>query len=392
MISFFCNCGKQLRAQDEFAGQMTACPACGTELQIPKVEAIQPGAPPMVLPVQRPPEAGPPRRRRPRLDDEERTEGDAPALTSGKAATGFVLGLLSFFVPVLLGLPAIVLGALGLGDIGRSPGRLSGRGLAITAIVLGIVSSVVSPVVMIALLIPAVQSVREAAARVESQNNLKQINLALIQYADVNRGQLPPATIYSQDGHPLYSWRVLILPYLEEQALYTQFHLDEAWDSAHNLQFVSKMPKVYAHPLATTGVNQGLTHYQVFVGSVEDPVNRPIFANDPRQLVPFALPGPHLPVFQTQSSACRYPAQITDGTSNTILVAEAAEAVPWTKPGDLLYAARQPLPKLGGLFRRGYNVGVADGSVRFIDANAITEQTLRAAITANGGEVLGADW
>ena len=82
---------------------------------------------------------------------------------------------------------------------------------------------------------------------------------------------------------------------------------------------------------------------------------------------------------------------ITDGTSNTIAIVEAREAVPWTKPVDLSYDDKKPLPKLGGLFDDGFHAVIADGSVRFFTPK-LTERTLRSAITRDGGEVLGPDF
>jgi hypothetical protein len=87
----------------------------------------------------------------------------------------------------------------------------------------------------------------------------------------------------------------------------------------------------------------------------------------------------------------RFPADITDGTSNTILVAEAATAVPWTKPDELIYDPNGPLPPLGGHFTGGFQVVMADGSVHWV-SKSVSETTLRAAITRGGGEVLGPDW
>jgi len=82
--------------------------------------------------------------------------------------------------------------------------------------------------------------------------------------------------------------------------------------------------------------------------------------------------------------------QITDGVSNTAMAVEAAKAVPWTKPDDLVYDAKKPLPKLGGLFREGYHVLLADGSVRMVGRSA-KERDLRALITPNGGERFSPD-
>jgi hypothetical protein len=87
--------------------------------------------------------------------------------------------------------------------------------------------------ILVALLLPAVQAAREAARRTQSTNNLKQLILGLLNYESAN-GHFPPHASYSPDGKPLLSWRVHILPYLEEQALYSQFRLDEPWDSEHN--------------------------------------------------------------------------------------------------------------------------------------------------------------
>jgi hypothetical protein len=391
MIPFRCDCGKQLQAREEYAGQVTACPACGKELTIPGAGAVQAGEPPpAVLPAREVREGPPPRRRPEGWEDEERPYREAPSGTSGKAVAAFILGLLSFCLPLLLGIPAIIFAILGLGDINRSRGRVGGRGLAITGIILGSASMLIGPLVMLALLVPAVQKVREAAARTESQNNLKQIGLSMINCADTYQGRMVPATVYGQDGRPLYSWRVLILPFIEQQNLYNEFHLDEPWDSPHNMQFVMRMPKVYAHPLDPGGAKKGLTHYQVFVGTGAEQGGRPPFVNNPFNLVPVPMAGNK--GFQGGNTQIRFPASFTDGASNTILVAEAADPVPWTKPEDLPYSSQQPLPRLGGLFSAGYNVALADGSARFIDSGRMTEQTIRAAVTANGGEDLGPDW
>ncbi len=71
-------------------------------------------------------------------------------------------------------------------------------------------------------------------------NNMKQIALACHMYIDSHKRF--PTDIVDADGKPLLSWRVAILPYLEQQGLYNQLHLDEPWDSDHNRQVLSSMP------------------------------------------------------------------------------------------------------------------------------------------------------
>ncbi|HTU19628.1 MAG TPA: DUF1559 domain-containing protein [Gemmataceae bacterium] len=96
---------------------------------------------------------------------------------------------------------------------------------------------------------PALTSGREPTARSQSHNNLKQMILAMYNYQDtVMEHSLPPAALVDRQGRPLLSWRVLILPFLEQQNLYNEFHLDEPWDSPHNLRQLPRMPKVYSSP------------------------------------------------------------------------------------------------------------------------------------------------
>ncbi|HEY8503525.1 MAG TPA: DUF1559 domain-containing protein, partial [Gemmataceae bacterium] len=161
--------------------------------------------------------------------------------------------------------------------------------------------------VAVGLLLPAVQKVREAAARAQSQNNLKQIGLAMHNYHDTH-GTFPAAAITDKQGRPLLSWRVAILPYLDQNNLYQQFKLDEPWDSEHNKKLLEKMPEIYA-PVRGKAPQPHSTYYQVFTGPG----------------TPFAGPkGLHFREFK-------------DGLSNTLLVVEAGVAVPWTKPQDIPY-------------------------------------------------------
>jgi prepilin-type processing-associated H-X9-DG protein len=206
----------------------------------------------------------------------------------------------------------------------------------------------------------AVQRIREASARIRDANNLKQIALAFHNYHDTN-GAFPQAALYDKDGKATLSWRVLILPYIEQDNLYQQFKLDEPWDSKHNKKLLAKIPPVYKHATAKASNPYG-TFYQVAVGKGT--------------------------IFEGKRGIRIQ--EITDGTSNTILVATAAKDVPWSKPEDMPFGA-QVLPQLGKQFRNGTNVAFADGSVRMLSPT-IKKETLRALFTRNGGEVIPEDF
>jgi hypothetical protein len=187
--------------------------------------------------------------------------------------------------------------------------------------------------------------------------------LACHNYQD-EHGHLPPAVVYGPDGTPLYSWRVLLLPYFEEQELYEQFNKDEPWDSPHNVRLLEKMPSIYAPPR----FKQHLV--------------------PPHHTVCHVLVGPGT-AFEGRDGL-RLPGDFPDGPSNTLLLVEAGEPVPWTKPDEIAFDPDRPI-RLRGLFRDGFRACMADGSRRWI-RNELSEATLRAAITRNGGETLGADW
>ena len=118
------------------------------------------------------------------------------------------------------------------------PRKQSGFTLIELLVVIAIIA------VLIALLLPAVQQAREAARRSQCLNNLKQLGLALHNYHDTFNA-FPARANYDESGNSLLSWRVHLLPYLEQNELYEQFHLDEPWDSEHNLTLVQMMPEVY---------------------------------------------------------------------------------------------------------------------------------------------------
>jgi prepilin-type processing-associated H-X9-DG protein len=311
MIRFQCQCGRQLEGPDGCAGKQTRCPQCEHVMTVPGGLTTEVGA------IQVEPAAG-----------IQTVPGQDLVLSS-------------------------------LSDINK--GRVSAgkwwSGSVVSLVILGL-----GFLLLVGLLFPAVEKVREAATRTQSQNNLKQLVLAIQSYHD-SFTRLPQAgtgpelwAIRDKNQKPLLSWRVAILPFVECPSPYPQFHQDEPWDSPHNLRLLPLMPRSYAIP-GQANAQPGMTHYQVFVG-------------------PGAL---------FEADEVIRLRDVSDGTSDTLMIVEAANAVPWTKPEDLTCDPEGPLPPLGGHFRGGFNVAFADGRVRFL-SHRTPESTLRAMITRNGGE------
>jgi uncharacterized protein (TIGR03067 family) len=202
------------------------------------------------------------------------------------------------------------------------------------------------------------EKIKLAAAKAQSENNLKQIALAMHNFHDTY-ANLPKNAMYSKDGKPLLSWRVAILPFIEENPLFMEFRQNEPWDSPHNKKLLAKMPKVY-EPVRGKAKQPYSTYYQVFTGPGA------VFEGDKKLGI----------------------RDIKDGTSNTVLVVEAGEAVPWTKPEDLPFdPKKKDLPKLGGLFPDGFHIALCDGSTRWVGRN-FDARTFRAMLTRSGGEVI----
>jgi hypothetical protein len=184
---------------------------------------------------------------------------------------------------------------------------------------------------------------------------LYNIGLAMVQEAERHGGRFFSA-IYDKDGKPLLSWRVKVLPFLEANELYRQFHLNEPWDSEHNKTLIEKMPTVYKNPLS--GNLHGKTVYQVPTGK------ETIF-------------------FDTNGTSLE---QITDGAASTILLVETdtEHAVPWTKPEDITIDPRDPAARLqrwGGSFLAVF----ASGLVRPLSDDT-DPATLWSYFTRAGGE------
>jgi hypothetical protein len=204
---------------------------------------------------------------------------------------------------------------------------------------------------------------RVAAARTQSEANLKQIGLAMHNAHDTTL-KFPAGYADPAGKKMTLSWRVAILPYIEQDNLYRMFKLDEPWDSPANKKLIQHMPKQYAAP--STEAFEGKTYYRGFTGE------RTIL--DPKPMRPGAVFGMGM-------------VQITDGSSNTVLVVEAADPVIWTKPDELAYDPKKPVPKVGGVFETGFCALFADGQVKFLP-KWLEEQTLRNLIDAADGNVV----
>ncbi len=186
-------------------------------------------------------------------------------------------------------------------------------------------------------------------------NHFKQVMLAFHNFHDLNN-TFPPSAIFGPDGKPTLSWRVALLPFLDQRELFDAFHLDEPWDSPHNKALIAKMPEIFTTPDSPAA--PGKTRIRVFEGPGT------MFNGD--KAIPVA--------------------GVTDGVSNTVAIVTAAEAVPWTKPGDLPFVQGKLLPALDASNEEGVLVGMADGSARYAPRD--DEALWKSLITATGGEVI----
>lgn len=223
---------------------------------------------------------------------------------------------------------------------------------------------------LLAMLIPAVQSAREAARRSQCTCNLCSIKLALLNYHDTYN-VFPPAYIADPTGKPMHSWRVLILPFMGGQALHDQYDFSEPWDSPRNIMLLDQMPSNFACPSwhDHREYPTSLTSYVAVTG-----------------------PGTIFP----GATSTKFE-DIKDGTANTLMVAEVSNVkIPWTSPQDLdtrTMSFQVNDPKRPGISSKhpgGANVVFADSSTPFL-RDTITPGELRALITIAGGEPITAD-
>lgn len=212
--------------------------------------------------------------------------------------------------------------------------------------------------------------------RVHNSFNLQELVKAMKEYENKN-GTLPPVYSMSKEtpARPFLSWRVLLLPYLNEQELFAKFKLDEPWDSSHNLKVLEEhpIPKVFVHP-TRYGFDTKYTHYRAF------------YSNPGVKPAAGLTTGEPLTLNQIRAA---------DGVENSAVLMEG-DPVLWTKPEDIEFDATGPLPALKSLWKSDYLViAVFDQKAenrsisKYIKLNAPAE-AWKAMITRNGAEKV--DW
>ena len=209
------------------------------------------------------------------------------------------------------------------------------------------------------------QAAKKSANAAEQFNRMNDIRMLVIAMSthEADKSYMPAAYSTNKEGEPLLSWRVHILPYLEQEALYNQFKLDEPWDSEHNRELIEKMPAIFGEDTA------GKTRYQVFVsGDDQDARHRSMFRGGTKTNSTYAT---------------------LDGMSNTIMIVETGpdKAVPWTKPADVAFDYDNPREALGDIDSAGFPAVFCDGHTEMIAAT-IDAAVLAAMVTPKGREVI----
>jgi prepilin-type N-terminal cleavage/methylation domain-containing protein/prepilin-type processing-associated H-X9-DG protein len=302
---------------------------------------------------------------------------------------------------------------------------VSSRQRAFTLIELLVVIAIIA--ILIALLVPAVQKVRDAAARTQCINNLKQLGLSLHNYEGVYK-RFPPSRIGKEGvaGQPYTSWTPFLLPYIEQDNLAKGYNFNADWDSAANQQIISQTVNVHVCPAAPGRQNTpyGYGDY----GSMNE-VFPSFYQNN-------GLPVPGDPTGILQKNLYTKIVTILDGTSNTMLICEDAgrndqyvkgkliansppnNGVGWADPDGgislngtdatgMFIAGHKSVSKTPGasicfmncnnaaepysFHTGGINVAMGDGSVRFV-SQGISMITFAAICTKSGGEAVSSDF
>ena len=230
----------------------------------------------------------------------------------------------------------------------------------------------------------AILRARDAGRRKQSLDHLKKLSAAFHSFADAY-GRFPPAAVIGPDGKPWHSWRVLLLPFLEEAGLYQQYDFSQPWDSPKNRPLAERTVKVYRDP-AREGPPDGFTDYAAIVGK------NAVFQPNAVKMES----GRDFPACLIKGKKISYES-IPDGTPNTIMFAtvDPSRRIPWTKPEDILLDDDFPglgKPKgIGALHPAGEGggrmalVGFTDGAVIAFPSSIDKDDVVKM-LTRNGGE------
>lgn len=339
-IPFRCpQCGHSTMVDEKYAGQTGPCAKCGAQITVPAVGA---------------------------------------ATASGHAGSVASLGYPQAG-PAPSGYPQTAYPTAGYPQMGypTSPPPAAGGGSwAPVLVILGVLAGGGLLVILIlaALLFPAIGQARQAARRAQSTGHLKQIALAVHNYADTYRA-LPYAGAEDREYGLALSGRVRLLPYLEEGNLHSRVNYNEPWDSPSNQFLSTLMPRLYNSPMQPNSSSQ--TTYLAIVDSLK------VKADDDSwdRLRP-------QPVFSQDARSTNF-ADIVDGTSNTLMYLEvdAPESVAWESPRNWVFDPLNPRRGLGMTYGKGFNAAFMDGSIRFLD-NSVADETLKNLMLRNDGNAV----
>ncbi|PHS18463.1 MAG: hypothetical protein COA78_02230 [Blastopirellula sp.] len=227
---------------------------------------------------------------------------------------------------------------------------------------------------LIWMMIPVVSHAPEAARRIHCVNQMKQIGLALQTYHTTYQSY-PPAYVADENGKPMHSWRVLILPFMKQQALYELYDFNEPWDGPNNIKLLDQMPDVFACPGRIHHTDhKNCTTYVAVVGE--------------NTAWPGAVPGTV--------------AQITDPLDETLMLVEShVDNILWTEPRDLSLDQfnsgehkQHDGHQMSSFFYRYYNgrnALMADGSVQYFAHSASADVWHRVIKKSDGASIYDED-
>jgi len=206
-------------------------------------------------------------------------------------------------------------------------------------------------VVLYIVLTPVVQEVQAAAKQTEAENSARELGQLIVNY-EIRNGKMPVAEIKrgsGRDSEAVLSWRVSLLPFMQERDMADQLQLDKRWDDPANLPITSRPLKAFSSPLCPDSQGSNRTAFVAVVGpKTVIRASRPVTMRD-----------------------------ISDGTSNTGMLLELRQSdIAWAEPRDIslddAVTLIQSCPD-----RRGLNVVMADGSVRSISPETSTRSIIR---------------